>query len=309
MSSTSRMTGVAISVAMFVASLIGGGVAQADPAAPSAPSLAVGSAPAPGNGGRAPIGDGLANTGVVADMVPLAPLNANQQAVFDRKMAVHDFIARGGNPRTATQIMNDGTALPAALPRLPIRRAITSGNAVYTNLATVGLYREGEGNGWKWYTCGPSATRNMVHAYNGTNYAEDTIAGWEATTSSGTSTDNITKAMNAHIGGSVWYTKVPVSSSDYLTYVKGDTNLNQSITQNQATQWLPFWNGHAAGHFNNAYGYNTGTSPNSVYVAEEWDPTVNGAGGSYGNPYGYHLVDLNSAYNATHNSLSRALVY
>jgi hypothetical protein len=79
---------------------------------------------------------------------------------------------------------------------------------------------------------------------------------------------------------------------------------------NVQTQYLYFWNGHNARHYDMAYGY--GASKNEVRISEEWDPVyVGGSLDSYGgkNPYGAHQINANQVYNAVHFSPTHKLVY
>jgi hypothetical protein len=168
------------------------------------------------------------------------------------------------------------------------------------------LYYEGQGNGGATYTCGPSATRNMVAGMTGTDYGEATFATWESTSSStGTVISNISGALNTHFstwGG--WALHAPTSGSDLLSYVVTDVNAThpQASIQNVQTSYLPFWNGYSAKHYDIAYGYNI--SSQLVTIGEEWNHVSNGV-----NPFGSHTISASTDYSAVHGSPSGQMVW
>lgn len=78
------------------------------------------------------------------------------------------------------------------------------------------IFYEGEGNGDKTYTCGPSATRNMIYNFLGIDYGEYQFQVWEDTSRYyGTNINNIVSTLNNHFssyGG--WRTLPPTSASN-----------------------------------------------------------------------------------------------
>jgi hypothetical protein len=169
------------------------------------------------------------------------------------------------------------------------------------------IWKEGEGNGKKSYTCGPSATRNMIGAmyqhrdgyYK--DYGENTIAGWEGTTTSGTAVGNIAAALNNHVSSfGSWVTHKATDRDDYLSKVAVDTySYHQSVIVNVDTEKYSFFNDKPLNHFDFTYGWDS-TDPDHrfIYVAEEWDPIYIYGSSSYGNPYGKHKEPLINAFQA-----------
>ncbi|HEX2893771.1 MAG TPA: hypothetical protein VHO29_07185 [Marmoricola sp.] len=172
-------------------------------------------------------------------------------------------------------------------------------------VANMTIYKEGQGNSKKSYTCGPSATRNMVAAmykhrdgaYN--DFGEHQFELWEGTTTSGTSRANVAAALNNHFSSfGHWVTTRPADRDEYLSYVISDTQYHQSVIANIDTEELSFFNGKALNHFDFVYGYDTTASTRYLYIGEEWDPIFIYGSSSYGNPYGKHKEVLAHAYNA-----------
>lgn len=159
------------------------------------------------------------------------------------------------------------------------------------------IFKEGEGNNGAYWTCGPSATRNMVaamwkHKYGAyKDFGEHQFEVWEHTTRDGTSSAEIRDALNAHFSqfGS-WITYRPPDRDHYLSSVATDTyQYHQPVIVNVQTGRLPFWNGHSVGHFDIDYGWDS-TDPAHRYISigEEWDPIYLFGHSDYGNPYGKH---------------------
>lgn len=209
------------------------------------------------------------------------------------------------------------TAL-AALAGLP--RAGTSARVSSTNpgdgastptsynlpeVVNMTIFKEGEGNGKKSYTCGPSATRNMVAAMYKRNlgtyrdFTEQTFADWELTDQNGTSRDNVMKTLNLHFSSyGHWTTSRPATATDYFDAVKVDTySYHQSVIANIDTEELTFFDDHALNHFDFVYGYALEGSTHYLSIAEEWDPAYIYGSSSY-QPYGKHKERLTNAFSA-----------
>lgn len=172
---------------------------------------------------------------------------------------------------------------------------------------TFAIHKEGEGNGKKSYTCGPSATRNMVQAMTGRDYGELQFEQWEGTTSSvGTYIGNIVSTLNGHFsayGG--WTLKTPTSTTDLRNAIIVDTaGYNQSVILNVRTGYLSFFNGKYLNHYDVAQGYTATT----IQIAEEWDPIYIYGSSSYGNPYGSHQEASTNVYNAVRYSPTGQIV-
>ncbi len=197
------------------------------------------------------------------------------------------------------------------------RGPIDDGVYVYRlpEVTNMTIWKEGQGNGKKSYTCGPAATRNMVNAMNiratGSyqDLGENQWAIWEGTTTAGTSRANVANALNGHASqyGS-WTTYRPATKDSLYSTIATDTYYyKQSIILNVDTEFFTFWNSKALDHFNFAYGYDSQSNPNAklVAVGEEWDPIFIYGSSSYGNPYGQHAnVPLGNVYDAViHTSI------
>jgi hypothetical protein len=190
--------------------------------------------------------------------------------------------------------------------------------ATYDIVAT--NHKEGEGNlkpdgTYKFYTCGPASSRNMVQSFTGTDYTEGKFETWEATSPvNGTPIGSISQALNAHFSSyDTWAPYPPKSGTDLINHVANDVyHSRHGVIFNVQTQYLRFWNGHNARHYDWAYGYDA--TAGQVHIAEEWDPVYNNANSSlskYGgkNPYGLWHISGHNAFLAIHNSPSNEVVY
>lgn len=243
--------------------------------------------------------------GTCAAPVPSVPLTADQQAQRADKAAQVDAFVQATHGKKAAK-----PGKPAGSQQAPgILPAPDGGlyNFAMPEVANMYIWKEGEGNGKKSYTCGPAATRNMVaamwaHRYgNYQDYGEAQFAAWEGTTTSGTSLANIASALNAHFSqfGS-WRTAFPSSKANLIGLVAVDTRTYyQPVILNVDTEEYSWWNGKALDHFDFAYGFDNTGSTDYIKVAEEWDPIYIYGSSTYGNPYGRHpLTTLASAYRA-----------
>jgi len=181
-----------------------------------------------------------------------------------------------------------------------------------TSVQNLTIYKEGEGNGNKYWTCGPSATRNMVSAmwksYYGSYHdlGEHQYEVWEDTTPAGTSAWNVKVTLNTHFGGmGHWRLHKATDRDDYLTHVAVNTlQFHQPVIVSIDTEFLSFWNGHHAGHFDFDYGWDsTDPAHRQIAIGEEWDPIFLFGSSSYGNPYGHHPNEaLVNAFDAENNT-------
>jgi hypothetical protein len=233
-------------------------------------------------------GSSVENTGV-ADTGP-APLSAPSDAskVQGRAAAISQLAAQSSGGVVGF------TCIPACPP------------TVHT-LAIGTIFYEGQGNGGATYTCGPSASRNMVYNMTGADYGEGQFATWENTSSiDGTAITNIKSALNTHFSSwSSWGLDAPASKTDLLADAITDTYYathQQEMIQNVQTSYLSFWNGHSAKHYDDVYGYDQINS--YIYVAEEWDH-VEGSS----SPYGKHIITATMDFNAVHGSPTAEVVY
>ncbi|MGH3498585.1 MAG: hypothetical protein ACRDP1_14075 [Nocardioidaceae bacterium] len=170
------------------------------------------------------------------------------------------------------------------------------------------LYAEGEGDGGKTYTCGPSATRNMVKGMTEVDYGEAQFVSWEHTTTDGTSAVEIRDALNAHFFNyGAWNVHVPSSTNDLMGRVADDVYYGQTTIQNVLTSPLPFWAHVAYEHFDVAYFYNFST--NDLGVADEWNHDTVTPDGGHVNPFGFHIFPAPSDYNAVVESPDRQVVW
>lgn len=238
--------------------------------------------------------------GSCAAPVAQAPLTESQLAQrADKAKAVKAF----ENANNTRKTSGGTTSSPASIP------APDGGSYNYAipEVANMYIWKEGEGNGKKSYTCGPAATRNMVaamyasHGQGYVDFGEAQFASWEGTTTSGTSRANVAAALNNHFSqfGS-WATSRPSSKDSLLGKVAVDTRTyHQSVILNVNTGEYNWWNGKSLGHFDFAYGFDNTGSTDYVKVAEEWDPIYIYGSSSYGNPYGRHpMTPLADAYRA-----------
>lgn len=203
-----------------------------------------------------------------------------------------------------------GAASPATLDATA---ATAVRNFSLPEVAGMTIYKEGQGDGKKSYTCGPAATRNMVAAMykrrDGAykNISENQYAVWEGTTTAGTARANIAATLNNHFSAfGHWKTWRPTDRFDLLATIADDTyTYHQSVILNVDTEYYSFFNNKALNHFDFAYGYdNTNSAKRLVYVGEEWDPIFIYGSSSYGNPYGKHKEQLANVYQAiSHTSI------
>jgi hypothetical protein len=187
-----------------------------------------------------------------------------------------------------------------------------------SEVANMDIWKEGQGNNKAHWTCGPSATRNMVAAmykhrdgyYN--DFGEAQFATWEGTTEQdGTAVGNVAAALNNHFSSfGSWVTHKATDRDDYLIKVAVDTyDYHQSVIVNIDTEELSFWNGHALNHYDFDYGWDTTDSSHRyIYIAEEWDPIFIYGSSTYGNPYGKHKELLVNAYQAENKTSYHKMV-
>ena len=252
--------------------------------------------------------DGYATeAGTCAEPVSQVPLTAAQQAQVQAKLA---------GAAAATQPEASGGTGGAVAYNLP---APDGGSYDFkmSEIANMTIYKEGQGNGKKSYTCGPSATRNMVAAMykhrDGAykDFGEAQFATWEGTTTSGTARANIAAALNNHFSSfGSWTTSRPSSKDSLLGTIIADTKaFHQAVILNVDTEEYSFFNGKALNHFDFAYGFdNTGATTDYIYVGEEWDPIYIYGSSSYGNPYGKHKEALGHVYQAVVKSSIHGIV-
>lgn len=190
-------------------------------------------------------------------------------------------------------------------------------NYALPEVANMTIFKEGQGDGRKSYTCGPAATRNMVAAMykrrTGTykNISENQFAIWEGTTTSGTARANIAATLNNHFSSfGHWKTWRPADRFDLLATIADDTyRYHQSVILNVDTEYYSFFNGKALNHFDFAYGYdNRDSSKRMVYVGEEWNPIFIYGSSSYGNPYGKHKEQLWNVWQAVDHTSIHGIV-
>lgn len=194
----------------------------------------------------------------------------------------------------------------ASSQSLATTAAVAAKNYVLPEVANMTIWREGEGNGKKTYTCGPAATRNVVGAMYDSYYqyykdfGEHQFEIWEGTTTAGTARANVATALNNNFPGwGSWRTYRPTDKTAYLSQVIVNVGYHQSVIANVDTEEYSFWNHHALNHFDFVYGYDNTGSTKYLYVAEEFDVAFSyGHELGYGNPYGRHKEVLSKAYQA-----------
>jgi len=258
--------------------------------------ILVGVAPLPHAAADTCAQDNYTEAGTCAPVMPdppMTPFQAEQQAGKDAALAaMRQRSARtkvGG--RISTTIPDPGDPMPSSYQLVEVH--------------DMRIFKEGEGNGKKSYTCGPSATRNMVAAMymrkTGAlrDFGEAQFEDWEGTTTSGTSRANIANALNAHFSSfGHWTTSRPATASEFYNIVKSDTyTYHQSVITNVDTEYLPFFAGHALDHFDFVYGYYLDGNEHDLRFGEEWDPVYIYGSSSY-NPYGHHPASLADAFTA-----------
>lgn len=227
------------------------------------------------------------------DDPPMTTGQRAQQAGKDAALAALAGLPRaaGTSARLSSTNPGDGATTPASY-NLP-------------EVVNMTIFKEGEGNGKKSYTCGPSATRNMVAAMYKRNlgiyrdFTEQAFEQWELTDESGTSRDNVMKTLNVHFSDyGHWTTSRPATATDYFNAVKVDTySYHQSVIANIDTEELSFFGDHALNHFDFVYGYALDGSTHYLSIAEEWNPVYIYGSASY-QPYGRHKERLTNAFSA-----------
>jgi hypothetical protein len=196
----------------------------------------------------------------------------------------------------------------------PIGYAYTS---VISEVEHMRVLKEGEGNGGAWWTCGPSATRNVVaalfkHATGSYRYLPEAVIGrWEGTSRHGTGRANIVTALNGQIrrlhNFGTWKTVRPKDAIDYLFNVVVTTGMRKRpIIANVDTEFLDYFgasDGRGLDHFNIVYGSMT-TKAGKTYlrVAEEYDPHRRYGSYTTSAPYGKYWVLLAHAFRAVNNT-------
>ncbi|HEY4267291.1 MAG TPA: hypothetical protein VGM94_03770 [Galbitalea sp.] len=216
--------------------------------------------------------------------------------------------------RTNTEIANLGST---------DRSSTWSGTNVLPEVEQMHLLKEGQGDGGAWWTCGPSATRNLVSAMykrltgSYKDFGEQKIGAMEGTTHHGTARANVASALNKyfprtkHFGP--WITTRPSNAAMYFHTVAVTVDLKlRPLIANIDTEYLSYFgqsDGNGLDHFNLVYGSRT-TTDGKVYlrVAEEWDP--HRAYGMYANsaPYGKYWVPLSQAFNAINHTSIHGIV-
>lgn len=287
-------------LAAGVAGALLGGVLLATPP-PVTASTAPSTAPSTAASTSSCAGGYTTEQGTCAAPVEQHPLTGAQR----RQRAEKD--ERISTLHAAFVAQASGRSADVAAASAPVR------NYYLPEVARMTIFKEGQGNGRKSYTCGPAATRNMVAAMyehaDGSykNISENQFAIWEGTTSNGTARANVAAALNNHFSrfGS-WKTWRPSDRFAMLATIAADTHdYHQSVILNVDTEYYSFFNGKALNHFDFAYGYdNTNAAKRMVYVGEEWDPVFTYGSSSYGNPYGKHREQLWNVWQAVmHTSI------
>jgi hypothetical protein len=261
----------------------------------------------PSSGSAAACNDDMVTeAGTCATPVPGRPLTDDQKNTLVQKNARRQVVEAA----LASSMGNktNGGVSPAMIPP-DGGTSSTVANYRISSFANMTFFKEGQGNGKKSYTCGPSASRNVIYGMTGVDYGESQFATWEGTTTDGTSRANIASALNNHFS-SVWATTRPADRASYLTYVISDTKYgSQGVIANVDTEFYSFFNGHALNHFDFVYGFDNTASTKYLYVGEEWDPIFIYGSSSYGNPYGKHKEKLINSYNAVNNTSYHGIVW
>jgi hypothetical protein len=241
----------------------------------------------------------------------LVPISTSYAAVGPSDSCAPDQYTEQGvcAPMVSTGLAQTMSAQATAEAQAKAQAASSLAASANFNLDSVvnmTIFKEGQGNGKKSYTCGPSATRNMVYAmykaktgaYN--DFGEGAFETWEGTTTNGTSTANIAATLNNHFGSlGSWSTHKATSKDDYINWVSADTQtFHESVIVAVDTEELAYFNNKALDHINLDYGYDSSGATKYIYKAEEWDPIFTYGSSSYGNPYGKHKIGLTQAFNA-----------
>lgn len=237
---------------------------------------------------------------------PMTPFQRDQQAAKDAALAAMNGNASPAGQRSARLYSTnpgDGATAPTDYQLKEVQ--------------DMTIFKEGQGNLGtngrpKAYTCGPSATRNMVAAMYRVrsgiwkDFGEQTFEDWEGTRpAEGTSRGHVANALNAHFSSfGHWTTSRPANAAAYLNAVKLDTfSYHQSVIANVDTEYLKFFAGHALDHFDFVYGYYEVGTAHNLRIGEEWDPVFVYGTSDY-NPYGHQAASLASAFTAiSHTSI------
>lgn len=179
--------------------------------------------------------------------------------------------------------------------------------AVMPELAKMRIFKEGEGNGRKTFTCGPSASRNVIAALfkrdtgRYRDLGEHKFEVLEHTKRIGTSRANIATALSnkpfKRFGA--WVTVRPSSRFDLVTRVINNVaRQRRPVIMNLDTKYLARYHGHNLAHFNVVFGYRI-DGRWKLRFAEEWNPVfAYGSTPSYGNPYGKFWESASAAFRA-----------
>jgi len=238
--------------------------------------------------------DMVTEKGTCAKHVPTRSLTIAQKAQVAGVMAEQKRTLSSLNGRLGVREQLN----PPILPPPPLQYFLPE-------VERMRLYKEGEGNGRKSYTCGPSAARNMISALmkrkkgHYSTLEESYFERILGTTREGTARRNIADGLNAHfpdLGG--WFTTRPATANAYLAYVMIDTQrLGRAVIANLDTEHLRRYNRKHLAHFNIVFGYDT-RAGKRLRIGEEWDPIYIYGSSSYGNPYGKFWEPLDRAFEA-----------
>lgn len=204
-----------------------------------------------------------------------------------------------------------GSARAAILPKDP---PPPPRKYVLPEVEKMRIFREGEGNGKKYWTCGPSATRNVIAALykrrtgRYRDLTEQYFERIEGTRRVGTARDNIADALNTNLPRlGHWSSLRPRNQDEYLGWVMANTLLlGRAVIANVDTDELGFWTGRNRGHFNFVYGYDARTR--TLRVGEEFDSTYLFGTAKRDNPYGKHSIPLRKAFAAINDSPIHGIV-
>jgi len=243
--------------------------------------------------------DNYTEAGTCAPVLPDTPMTAfqtAQQAEKDAALAAMNSVPSSDDPSSSS---------PEPRSTNPGDGASTPTSYYLSEVAKMTIYKEGQGNDKKSYTCGPSATRNMVAAMYKRKYGaykdfgEHRFELWEGTTTNGTARANVAKTLNDHFSGfGHWTTSRPSSANSYFNTVKLDSYAyHQSVIANVDTEELSFFKDHPLNHFDFVYGYDLDGATHYLWIAEEWDPAYIYGSADY-QPYGRHHERLTNAYSA-----------
>ncbi len=151
----------------------------------------------------------------------------------------------------------------------------------------------------KSYTCGPSATRNLIRAMTGYDETEGRLEALMGTDPYvGTYINRIADTLNKRYYNYDYFSlNTPSSPTGLLASTKNIVgNAGHGMVANVQAGYLWYWQGQWATHYNLIYGW-TGQN---VYVFEEYNPARLGIPGV--NPSGYWQVSSTNMYNAIRRS-------